>query len=185
MDDEHVAKVGREITRVIPIPTSISPQAQQFLAMDMFGGDGGSPALADDEGWREMIRERNELLVAAIGPSVDHLSSTIEPRSVRGVPIFVVTPDETSSDSDQPVFLDIHGGGLIMGGGEACRVMALKAATTVQMRTWSVDYRMPPDSPYPAALDDCMEVYAGLLEVQRAERIVVGGGSAGGNLSYC
>jgi epsilon-lactone hydrolase len=182
-DNDQAAKVGREITRVISIPTSISAKAQQFLAMDMFGGDSSSPALADVEGWRAMIRARNELLIAAIGPSVEHLSSTVEPRSVRGVPIFVVSPDGTSDDSNQPVFLDIHGGGLIMGGGEACRVMALKAASTVQMRTWAVDYRMPPDDPYPAALDDCMEVYAALLEVQRPERIVVGGGSAGGNLA--
>ncbi len=183
MREDPAGQVGRAVTRIISIPASVSEQAQQFLAMDMFGGDSGSPDLADVEGWRTMIRERDALLVAAIGPHVKHLDSTVRVSSVGEVPVFVVTPDGTSDDPDQPVFLDIHGGGLIMGGGEACRVMALKAATTVQMRTWSVDYRMPPDHPYPAALDDCMEVYAALLETHRPERIVVGGGSAGGNLA--
>ena len=42
---------------------------------------------------------------------------------------------------------------------------------------------MPPDHPYPAALDDCLTVYRRLLEQQPPEHIVVGGGSAGGNLA--
>jgi monoterpene epsilon-lactone hydrolase len=51
------------------------------------------------------------------------------------------------------------------------------------MTTYAVDYRVPPDHPYPAALDDCIAVYRGLLEMHAPERIVVGGGSAGGNLA--
>ena len=51
------------------------------------------------------------------------------------------------------------------------------------MCTWSVDYRMPPDHPYPASLDDCVTVYRRLLDVRSPEQIVVGGASAGGNLT--
>jgi monoterpene epsilon-lactone hydrolase len=174
---------GREVRRFISPPRSVSEQAQQYLATDMFGGDRGTPDLGDLEGWRTMIKESNELLVAAIGPSVEHLRSAVEARSIGGVPIFDMASDRTSDRGDHPIYLDLHGGGLILGGGEACRVMGLRCFATVQMRTWSVDYRMPPDHPYPAALDDCMAVYAALLEVQRPERIVVGGGSAGGNLA--
>ena len=82
-----------------------------------------------------------------------------------------------------PIYLDIHGGSLLMGGGKACEVMARRSAAQVQMQTWSVDYRMPPDHPYPAALDDVLAVYRGLLDVRAPEQIVVGGGSAGGNLA--
>ncbi|HVM63605.1 MAG TPA: alpha/beta hydrolase, partial [Acidimicrobiales bacterium] len=49
-------------------------------------------------------------------------------------------------------------------------------------RTFAIDYRMAPDHPYPAALDDCVAVYRALLGRFPAERIVVDGGSAGGNL---
>jgi acetyl esterase/lipase len=56
-------------------------------------------------------------------------------------------------------------------------------AATVATRTWSIDYRIPPDHPYPAALDDCLAVYRALLEVLTPEQIIVGGASAGGNLA--
>ena len=48
---------------------------------------------------------------------------------------------------------------------------------------WAVDYRMPPDHPYPAGLDDCLTVYRALLEDHRPADIVVRGGSAGANLA--
>ena len=99
------------------------------------------------------------------------------------MPVFVVTPDGLPEGSDQPVFLDIHGGAFFVGFGDTCRVMAKHMAHQVQMRTWSVDYRTPPDHPYPAALNDCMTVYRRLLDDHPADRVVVGGGSAGGNLA--
>ena len=72
------------------------------------------------------------------------------PREIDGVDVFVITPDGADAGDDAPVLLDIHGGALIAGGGEACRLMATSAATRAGLHTWSVDYRMPPDHPYPA-----------------------------------
>jgi acetyl esterase/lipase len=46
-----------------------------------------------------------------------------------------------------------------------------------------VDYRMPPDHPFPTPLDDCLAAYQLLLEERRPEEIIVGGASAGGNLA--
>jgi acetyl esterase/lipase len=48
---------------------------------------------------------------------------------------------------------------------------------------WAVDYRMPPDHPHPAPLDDCVTAYRALLEVREPHEVVVGGASAGGNLA--
>jgi acetyl esterase/lipase len=51
------------------------------------------------------------------------------------------------------------------------------------MRLWAVDYRMPPEHPHPAALDDAFAAYCKLLEQESADRVVVHGASAGGNLA--
>jgi acetyl esterase/lipase len=61
--------------------------------------------------------------------------------------------------------------------------MALLAARNSRAKTVSPDYRMPPDFPYPTPLDDCLSVYQAVLEEYKPEQIVVGGGSAGGNLA--
>jgi acetyl esterase/lipase len=61
--------------------------------------------------------------------------------------------------------------------------MAIGTAARFALRVRSVDYRMPPDHPFPASLDDCLAAYRALLRDHRPESIVVGGASAGGNLA--
>ncbi len=183
LDDEGRRTAGREVARFIPVPASVSEQAQQFLGMDMFGGGAERVVPTDVAGWRALIKETDELLVAVMGTQVEHLRSSVQSRLVDGVPVFVVTPEGAPEGDTQPIYLDIHGGSLVMGSGKACEVMARRMAAQVQMQTWSVDYRMPPDHPFPAALDDVLAVYRGLLDIRAPERIVVGGGSAGGNLA--
>jgi acetyl esterase/lipase len=182
LDDEGSSTAGREVVRFIPVPTSVSEHAQNFLGMDMFGGGAGRLDPSDIAGWRALIKETDELLVAVLGPQVEHLRSSVESRSIGGVPVFVVTPEGVGEGETQSIYLDVHGGSLVMGSGKACEVMARRMADQVQMQTWSVDYRMPPDHPYPAALDDILAVYQNLLHIRTPEQIVVGGGSAGGNL---
>jgi monoterpene epsilon-lactone hydrolase len=183
LDEDERSAGGREVARLIPVPTSVSEQAQLFLGMDMFGSGAERLDPSDVTGWQARIKATDELLVAVLGPQVEQLRSSVQSRSVGGVPVFVITPEGVDENEDQPIYLDIHGGSLVMGGGKACEVMARRMAAQVQMQTWSVDYRMPPDHPYPAPLDDVLAVYRGLLEVRAPEDIVVGGGSAGGNLA--
>ena len=61
------------------------------------------------------------------------------------------------------MYLDIHGGAWIQGGGEVCRSSALFTSPIYGARVWAVDYRMPPDHPYPTPLDDCLAAYRALL----------------------
>src|SRR3546814_10868467 len=77
----------------------------------------------------------------------------------------------------------MHGGALAYLGGTGCRMMAGFMALLVGMPVVSVDYRMPPDHPFPAGLDDCVAVYRALLTEYGADAIVIGGSSAGGNLA--
>src|SRR5258708_696756 len=123
LDDEGRNSAGREVVRVIPVPTSVSEQAQQFLGLDMFGAGAGRLVPCDIAGWRALIKETDELLVAVMGAQVEHLRASVQSSSVGGVPVFVVTPEGVDKGDTQPIYLDIHGGSLIMGSGKACEMM--------------------------------------------------------------
>jgi monoterpene epsilon-lactone hydrolase len=173
---------SREVTRRIGVPGSVSPAAQAFLGMPGFVG-GASPPMEDLAGWRELIEMSEAGLLALYEVQNAHLHPDVEAVVLNGVPVYRIIPEGITASPDQPVYFDIHGGALIMGGGKCCEAMAVAMAATVGMELWSVDYRMPPEHPYPAALDDCVASYRGLLEHHAPQRIVVGGLSAGGNLA--
>jgi monoterpene epsilon-lactone hydrolase len=177
------------LTRSIPVPQSVSAEAQALMAMgsaavaDRLAAPPPFPALEDNAGWKAHIAAMDENLLMGMGPQADAADATVELTSIDGVDVWHIVPAGVAPGNDAPILYDIHGGALIMGGGEACRAMAVMAATRSGLETWSVDYRMPPDHPYPAPLDDCLTVYRAMLERHAREKLVVGGGSAGGNLA--
>jgi acetyl esterase/lipase len=167
--------------RDIPIPSSVSPQAQAAMAMPHMEAS-EYPALDDPEAWRTMIATRD----GAIAPLVSERASTApvktEQRDLGGFGVYEITPADLDT-GDERIYLDIHGGGFIYGGGELCRAMAVNTALRMGARVWAVDYRMPPDHPFPAALDDCLATYRALLHERPPDQVIVGGASAGGNLT--
>ena len=79
--------------------------------------------------------------------------------------------------------LYFHGGGLVILGGEPAALFARIEAFANRCKVYAVDYRNPPDHPYPAAIDDCVAVYGELLKRCPSDRIVISGASGGGNLA--
>ncbi len=167
--------------REIPIPSSVSPEAQSILALGSFGGE-DYPPLDDLDAWRAMVAQQDELVASMIGDRGGAVPADSELIDVEGVPVYEITPHGVAAD-DRRVVLEVHGGGFVTGGGDLARLMALRVVRRGQCRIWSVDYRMPPDHPYPAALDDCVATYRALLEQYRPEDVIVSGSSAGGNLA--
>jgi acetyl esterase/lipase len=106
----------------------------------------------------------------------------VDERDADGARVYDIEVPVSDPES-RSVILDLHGGGLIMCGGELCLMMGISFAYRVRQRVWSVDYRMPPDHPYPAALEDCMSAYRALLRERSPSEVIVSGGSAGGNLA--
>jgi acetyl esterase len=91
-------------------------------------------------------------------------------------------------DGDRPALIYLHGGGFVLGTldgvDELCRAIAAGSGWTVV----SLDYRLAPEHPYPAALEDCLDAYAWLARTATEfgidpGQIAVGGDSAGGNLA--
>jgi acetyl esterase/lipase len=171
--------------RVISVPNSISPAAQKVLTD--FAGRGGAggalPETGDKEGWRRHIAQRNDQTVKLIYSDVDALPGvTTRQERLGEIPVFVSAPEGVGPDAGM-ILLDIHGGALVYLAGEGCRLSGRLTASRFQLHTVSVDYRVPPDHPYPAALDDCVAAYRALLNRAPASRIVIGGPSAGANLA--
>lgn len=176
-DPAHLAVPARRI----PVPASISPQAQAALAATF--DPAPYPPLDDPDGWRRMIAASDASLLTRFEARIEDVAASVTERSVDGVPVFDIMPDDLPDARSPFVYLDIHGGALIMGSGACCRAMGTRAMARVGVRTVSVDYRMPPDHPYPAALDDCVAVYGALLREHDPAHLIVGGSSAGGNLA--
>lgn len=77
----------------------------------------------------------------------------------------------------------LHGGGYIMGSIPTYRMLAVRLARICQARVVLVGYRLAPEHPYPAALDDAMHAYAAMLEAYGELPSLIGGDSAGGGLA--
>lgn len=169
--------------RSLPAPMSVSAEARAILAMGPFAA-GEHPPLHDTVAWRDEIAEADAVVSAMIAERAAAAAKEAEVQQVveDGVPIYILTPTGTSA-ADRRVFLEIHGGALISGGGTLSRAWGLVALARTGIRTWAVDYRMPPDHPYPTPLDDCVTAYRALLRTYQPENIVIGGPSAGGNLA--
>ncbi len=96
---------------------------------------------------------------------------------VAGVPVRTYMPDGLA---DPPTFLYFHGGGWFQGNLDTAEVEMGPMSSGAQCRVVSVAYRLAPEHPFPAALDDCLAVYEALAD---EGPVAVGGTSAGGNLA--
>jgi acetyl esterase/lipase len=98
-----------------------------------------------------------------------------------GVPALELT---VTGNAEQPNVLYFHGGGYVVGSARTGARLAAELARRAGGRAWSVDYRLAPEHPHPAAVEDGLAAYAGLLAAGAdPRRIVVAGDSAGGGLA--
>ncbi len=89
----------------------------------------------------------------------------------------------TAADEQSPVVMYVHGGGFVLPLSHLHRNMLAHLTSEIKGQTLMVDYRLAPEHPFPAGLDDCLGAYQYLLEQGIApQRITVMGDSAGGNL---
>jgi acetyl esterase/lipase len=103
----------------------------------------------------------------------------IEPAMVGGIPGFWLRPDEAQLGA---CILYLHGGGYVLGSAQALTNFAGQIAARVGADTFVADYRLAPERPFPAAIDDAVAAYRGLA-AEGVERIAVAGDSAGGGLT--
>ena len=167
------------MARDFPAPSTISEEAKQWLSFKSPASQ--YPPADDTDAWLAMVDQSNAYIVQQFLAA--ELPVQTEKLAVDDVTVYAIRPHGVEARPDEPLFIDIHGGGLLMGGGEASRIMSSMSSLSSGMFTWGVDYRMPPLHPFPAALDDVMTVYRSALTRWDPSRVFVGGSSAGGNLA--
>jgi epsilon-lactone hydrolase len=113
-----------------------------------------------------------------------HFAVNVEPKIIAGVQTDVVSPREGISDVNaHRVLINLHGGGMIVGGRYGGQLESIPVSSIGRIRVIAVDYRMAPEHKYPAAEEDVLAVYHELLKTYRAENIGIYGCSSGAFLT--
>ncbi len=136
---------------------------------------------------RAAIR-RSAKSVAGLPLSLAEVRETTVQGAAGTLPARLFVPHECLGDDASPVLIYFHGGGWVVGDRDSHDAPCRMLARTAGVRVLSVDYRLAPEHPYPAAADDA---YAAFTDVHANPerfgvdplRIAVGGDSAGGNIS--
>src|SRR5947207_2915618 len=139
--------------------------------------------------WKKRAAARGEMTVAVQRENFDREMSAIplaagcttETLDLSGVPAEKITPPAAAPGK---ALLYLHGGGHMFGSIRSHRSFVSRLAVAARVTAFHIDYRLAPEHPYPAALEDALKAYRQILSMGFAsDDIVVGGESAGGNLA--
>ena len=105
---------------------------------------------------------------------------TTSRSTLGGVPVVLAAVSGAESTG---VLFHLHGGGFALGSAQGSLGLATSLARRTSLSVVSVEYRLAPEHPFPAAADDVLAAYEALMEQRGADRVVLSGESAGGNLA--
>jgi monoterpene epsilon-lactone hydrolase len=158
------------ITRIVPAPQTISPEAQKSLARQ-----GTAAPSQPDKPQPVQTRQTSSDETRAVYPA------NIEFSTIAGVAVSVVTPLVAPADKANRVLINLHGGGFSKDSGSLTESLPL--ANLTQTKVVSVIYRLSPEHPFPAPIEDVVAVYKDLLKAYPAPNIAIYGSSAGAILT--
>ncbi|GBD23575.1 Monoterpene epsilon-lactone hydrolase [bacterium HR29] len=105
----------------------------------------------------------------------------VERAEIAGVPCEWLSPPDTAEGA---VLLYLHGGGYVIGSASTHRELAARIGRAAGMKALVLDYRLAPEHPFPAAVEDASQAYRWLIEHGFSpNRLAIGGDSAGGGLA--
>jgi len=160
----------------LPIPDTVSEEAKAYLRFDPTAGAPEGPPVPM---WH--LRD-------ALAPAFEQLNQQalaafpcdVEETNIAGVRCHRVKPAGGVRHADK-LLINLHGGGFVLGSGSLVEAIPIAAETGCEVI--AVDYRLAPEHPFPAAVDDIVAVYRDALATHKPENIVLFGTSAGGFLT--
>lgn len=159
-----------------PLPETLSPEGRAAVAAL------AAQKMSDPVPPIAEVRKLIDMMQAGMGaPLEKRYEVRIENRAIAGVPVRIVYPKGVTELGTGPVLLNLHGGGFAVDSGSLTETIPIAARSGIPVV--AVLYRLSPENPYPAALDDALAVYRALEKERTAKRIAVFGTSAGAALS--
>jgi epsilon-lactone hydrolase len=167
--------------RTIPVPDTVSPQMQKLIAAPPPPNWNVIPKTTEE--WKAQVNAGAAATVRTLPALREKLGVKVEPQTIDGVKAYMVTPENIPPENRNRLLLHVHGGCYVSFPGESGTGEAIFMAGFGRFKVISVDYRMPPDHPYPAALDDAMTVWKAVLKMADPKNLAIFGSSAGGALT--
>jgi epsilon-lactone hydrolase len=162
------------VSRVIPMPSTVSLEAQQWLA-----------SLADKKSQPQTLAERRVATDAWRKQDTAEARRlypvNIDEATIAGVRTDVITPVMMPEGNRGRVLINLHGGGFVSDSGSL--IEGIPIANLSRIKVVSVYYRLAPENPFPAAVDDVVAVYRELLKTYHPHGIGIFGTSAGAILT--
>jgi monoterpene epsilon-lactone hydrolase len=172
----------RRPDETIPVPVEgVSPAAQALIAAPFPPHFNADPKSAAE--WKQLIEQRAAVIRAAVPAMREKMAVDVQPAVIGGVKAYIVTPRSMPEANKNRLLVHIHGGGYVFAPGEAALPEALMIAGFGGFKVISVDYRMPPDFPYPAAMDDAMAVWKAAVTMADPKNMAILGTSTGGAMT--
>jgi len=162
------------ITRVVPMPTTVSPEAQTWLE-SLTHTTPGPETLAERRARTDAWRAQDSAEARKLYPV------NVEEAMTAGVRTDIITPMTMPAENKSRVLINLHGGGFNSDSGSL--IEGVPISNLAKMKVVSVYYRLAPENPFPAAVDDVVAVYKELLKTYKPHSIGIFGTSAGAILT--
>lgn len=162
------------ITRVVPVPDTLSPEAQKAVAV----------AIPDTPEPEDLAKRRAQASAWQINGG-EQMRKTypvnIAEDKIARVPVRIVTPLTIPPDKKNRVLINLHGGGFNADWGS--EIESIPVANLTQTKVVAVLYSLAPEHPFPTAVNEVVAVYKELLKTYKPQNIGIYGTSAGAILT--
>jgi monoterpene epsilon-lactone hydrolase len=162
---------NREVpAKEIPAPTAdVSLQEQSLIGAPLPPFWNDHPK--DSAAWKVLIKTRADQIIKTLPGMREKFGVKSEQVTIAGVNCYILTPDNIPEQNRNRLLVHVHGGGYVFAPGEAATREAILMAGFGKFKVISIDYRMPPDSPYPAAMDDAMAVWKEVVKTNDPKKM--------------
>ena len=167
--------------RELPVPDTVSPEDQALIGAPLSPIWNVHPTSADE--WKEFVAKVAAPAIAGMPELLAKLDVKREQGKIAGIRVYVITPETLPPENRDRLLVHVHRDGYLLGTGEAGNREAILMAGYGRMKVISIDYRMLPDFPYPAALDDAMAVWGELVKTNDPKKMAIFGTSTGGGIA--